>query len=64
MLVRCKTDLGAELFRSSYLTLSVHHYGCTEETSNGTDADADLDLDLDEDVGLDCDDFDAWDAMD
>jgi len=36
MLVRCYTDLGAELFRSSYLTLSVHHYGCTEETSNGT----------------------------
>ena len=60
MLVRCNTDLGAELFRSSYLTLSVHDYGCTEETSNGTDADADLDLD----VGLDCDDCDAWDAMD
>ncbi|WAR29137.1 hypothetical protein MAR_002705, partial [Mya arenaria] len=36
MLVRCNTDLGAELFRSSFLTLSVHHYGCTEETSNGT----------------------------
>jgi len=36
VLVRCNTDLGAELFRSSYLTLSVHHYGCTEETSNGT----------------------------
>ncbi|WAR08083.1 LOW QUALITY PROTEIN: hypothetical protein MAR_018041 [Mya arenaria] len=36
MLVRCNTDSGAELFRSSYLTLSVHHYGCTEETSNGT----------------------------
>jgi len=36
MLVRCNTDLGAELFRSSYLTLSVHHYGCTEESSNGT----------------------------
>jgi len=29
MLVRCNTDLGAELFRSSYLTLSVHHYGWT-----------------------------------
>ena len=36
MLVRCNTDLGAELFRSSYLTFSVRHYGCTEETSNGT----------------------------
>jgi len=35
MLVRCNTDLCAELVRSSYLTLSVHHYGCTEETSNG-----------------------------
>ena len=33
MLVGSNTDLCAELFRSSYLTLSDQHYGCIEETS-------------------------------